>query len=63
MLTIHIADAYLKDAQRGHVDTPGLDLVGRSFGAGYIRTRDLFDLARPVWAEWSVKNADKLPKD
>ncbi len=50
VLAIHIADAFVKDAARGHVDTPGLDLVGRGFGATYIRTRDSYEMARPTWA-------------
>lgn len=50
VLAIHIADAFVKDAARGHVDTPGLDLVGRGFGATYIRTRDTYEMARPTWA-------------
>ncbi len=50
VLAVHIADAFIKDAGRGHVLTDELDLVGRSFGAAYIRTHDTFDLARPTWA-------------
>lgn len=49
VLSIHIDDAYVKDAARGHVDTDALDLVGRTFGSGYVRTHDRFDLARPSW--------------
>lgn len=50
VLAVHIADRFVKDAERGHVLTDALDLVGRSFGASYIRTHDTFDLARPTWA-------------
>jgi len=50
VLAVHIDDRFIKDAERGHVLTDDLDLVGRSFGASYIRTHDTFDLARPTWA-------------
>jgi len=50
VLAIHIDPCFVKDAARGHVLTEDLDLIGRSFGATYIRTRDTFDLARPTWA-------------
>jgi flavin reductase (DIM6/NTAB) family NADH-FMN oxidoreductase RutF len=46
---IYIADEFIKDASRGHVDTDGLDLVGRTFGSGYVRLKDKFEMARPVW--------------
>ena len=46
---IHIADRYVLDAERGHVDTPRLDLISRMHGSGwYARSTDLFELARPV---------------
>ena len=38
------------DSKRGHVDTLKLDLVARTFGAGYARIGEPFDLARPNWA-------------
>lgn len=38
------------DAARPRVDATALDLVGRMHGASaYTRTRDLFDLPRPLW--------------
>lgn len=51
VLAIHVDDRFVKDAARGHILTNALDLIGRSFGATYIRTRDTFDLARPTWAD------------
>ncbi len=50
VLAIHIDDAYIKDAKRGHVDTLKLDLVARTFGAGYARIGEPFDISRPNWA-------------
>lgn len=50
ILAVHIDDAYVIDAERGHVDTPALGLIGRMHGAGwYSRTGDMFQLDRPVW--------------
>ena len=59
ILAIHIEDRHILDAARGHVDTPGLDLVGRMFGANYIRTHDKFALERPNWADWSAANPER----
>jgi flavin reductase (DIM6/NTAB) family NADH-FMN oxidoreductase RutF len=52
VLAVHIDKPYVKDATRGHVETQKLDLVARTFGSGYARTRDTFDLRRPLWADW-----------
>ncbi|MFN4099183.1 MAG: flavin reductase family protein [Pararhodobacter sp.] len=51
VLAVHIDDPFVLDAARGHVDTTALDLVARSYGSDYIRTRDTFKLDRPSWAE------------
>ena len=55
ILAVHIADAYVLDAARGHVATHDLDLVARTFGSGYTRIKDTFDLVRPTWAAWSAE--------
>lgn len=51
VVAIHIADEFMKDPVRGHVDTLKLDLVARTFGAGYARIGEPFDLSRPTWAK------------
>lgn len=51
VLAVHVADAFVTDAARGHIDTPALDLVGRGHGATYIRASDRFEMARPRWAD------------
>ena len=51
VLAVHIEDRFLLDAERAHIDTPALDLVARSFGSDYVRSRDTFSLARPTWAQ------------
>lgn len=63
VLAVHIADDFVLDAERGHVKTGALDLVARTVGSGYARTRDTFDLDRPFWEEWSKANANKIPQE
>lgn len=63
VLAVHVADRYVLNAERGHVDTKALDLVARTVGSGYARTRDTFDLDRPFWDEWSKANADRIPQE
>jgi flavin reductase (DIM6/NTAB) family NADH-FMN oxidoreductase RutF len=49
----HIDDAVVLDAERCHLDTPALHLIGRMHGSGiYVRTADRFEMPRPTWAEW-----------
>ncbi len=50
VLALHVADAFIKDAARGHIDTVALDLVGRAHGTSYIRMSDRFEMTRPIWA-------------
>lgn len=49
VLAVHVEDRFVLDAARGHIDTPALDLVGRSFGSDYVRAQDRFQLTRPTW--------------
>lgn len=51
VLAVHIDDQYVLDAEKGYLDTPAMELVGRLHGSGwYTRTRDVFQLDRPSWA-------------
>ncbi len=61
IVAVHIADAFVRDAERGHIETLDLDLVARTFGSGYVRTRDTFDLVRPTWAGWLATQAEQHP--
>lgn len=56
VLAVHIADEYVLDAKQGYVDTPALDLVARSYGSDYVRSRDTFQLDRPTWETWKTKD-------
>ncbi len=56
VLAVHVDEVFVKDAERGHIHTDKLDLVARTFGAGYVRTRDTFELARPSWSSWLRDN-------
>ena len=50
VVRMHIADQFVMDADRCHVDTPALQLIGRMHGSGwYTRSQDLFQLDRPVY--------------
>ncbi|MDO9524176.1 MAG: flavin reductase family protein [Gemmobacter sp.] len=52
VLAIHIADEFLLNPERGHVDTPKLDLVARMHGGGwYAHSPQMFELVRPVWSD------------
>jgi flavin reductase (DIM6/NTAB) family NADH-FMN oxidoreductase RutF len=60
----HIDDAFVQDRERCYIDTPALRLIGRMHGSGwYARCTDLFEMARPTWAEWQRNGAalDRLP--
>jgi flavin reductase (DIM6/NTAB) family NADH-FMN oxidoreductase RutF len=57
VLAIHIKDEFLIDATRGHVDTLKLDLVARTFGSGFARMGEPFDLVRPSWKDWQDKKS------
>jgi flavin reductase (DIM6/NTAB) family NADH-FMN oxidoreductase RutF len=56
ILHAHYAQHVLTgDPQRPRVDHAALDLVGRMHGAStYTRTRDLFDLDRPLWQDAKI---------
>ena len=51
VLSVHIHDQYVLDAEKGYLDTRGFDLVARSFGSDYVRSRDTFSLDRPKWSD------------
>jgi flavin reductase (DIM6/NTAB) family NADH-FMN oxidoreductase RutF len=48
VLYAHLADRFVLDPQRLHLDTPAMKLVGRTHGSGwYVRNSDAFQLDRP----------------
>ena len=48
VLYAHVADRFVLDPRRLHIDTPAMKLVGRTHGAGwYVRNSDAFQLERP----------------
>ena len=55
VLAVHIHDQYVLDAENGYLDTKGFDLVARSFGSEYVRTKDTFNLYRPKWSDRDAK--------
>jgi flavin reductase (DIM6/NTAB) family NADH-FMN oxidoreductase RutF len=51
ILLAHIADRFVLDRARGHIDTEALKLVARMHGGGiYARTSDRFQMDRPSWS-------------
>ena len=53
VLGAHIDEAVVQDCERCYIDTQALHLVARMHGSGwYARCNDLFQMDRPVWAEW-----------
>jgi flavin reductase (DIM6/NTAB) family NADH-FMN oxidoreductase RutF len=63
VLTVHVEDSYVLDRDRAHIDTPALDLVARSFGSEYVRSRDRFSLERPRWNRDKAEPAKKSSKE
>ena len=54
----HVADRFVIDSMRCHIDTPALDLVARLHGSGwYSRQTDSFQLMRRSYAEWSSSDS------
>lgn len=50
VVAVHIADRFMVDPERGHVDAPALDLVARMHGGGwYLRGGELFEMKRPAY--------------
>lgn len=47
---LHVADYAVLDAERGHVDTPKLGIVGRAGANSYVGTSDVIKsrISRPV---------------
>lgn len=58
VLRAHVADEFVLDPDRCHIDTPALDLIARLHGSGwYSRQTNTFQLARPSYAEWEISRA------
>lgn len=60
VLVAHVADAFILDRARLHIDTPSMRLVARMHGAGwYTRSTDLFQLERPSYRAWLERRPDR----
>jgi len=56
VVAMHVRDDCVLDAQRCHIDTPKLDLIGRLHGGGwYTRTTDRFEMPRIPLEAWNKK--------
>jgi len=50
VVAIHIADRFMLNPERGHVDTPALDLIARMHGSGWYKAGgEMFQMDRPVY--------------
>jgi flavin reductase (DIM6/NTAB) family NADH-FMN oxidoreductase RutF len=57
VLAMHVRDDAVLDANRCHIDTPKLDLIGRMHGAGwYSRTTDRFEMPRIKVQDWTRRS-------
>ena len=53
VLALSIAGRHMQDAEQHLVNTPSLDLIGRTGGrGGYATTRDSFEIQRLTYAQW-----------
>lgn len=56
VVAMHVRDDAVLDAERCHIDTPKLDLIGRMHGRGwYARTTDRFEMPRIAVEAWVRK--------
>jgi flavin reductase (DIM6/NTAB) family NADH-FMN oxidoreductase RutF len=62
VLTMHIRDGAVIDADRGHVDTPSLRIVGRGGPNSYVKTTEVLKLSVPSVDQWRKDRARK-PKN
>ena len=56
VLAVHVKDDCVLDPDKAYIDTPKLDLVARSYGSDYVRSRDTFQLDRPFWGQGDFKD-------
>ena len=55
VVAVHVADEAVKDAERCHIDTAKLQLIGRMQSpGGYTRTRDAFSMRQLDFDEWQA---------
>lgn len=53
VVAAHFRRDVIDDSARPRIDTEKMGLIGRMHGRGvYARTTDLFEMNRPVWADW-----------
>ncbi|OCC23757.1 hypothetical protein MB02_09970 [Croceicoccus estronivorus] len=57
ILMTHIADEFITNPEKFYLDTPAMQLIGRTHGAGwYARGSDQFQLDRPLYdPDWQTK--------
>jgi flavin reductase (DIM6/NTAB) family NADH-FMN oxidoreductase RutF len=62
VLAMHIRDDAVIDAERAHVDTPSLRLVGRAGPNSYVTTADVIKLPMLSLGEWRAQASTPFAK-
>lgn len=57
--SIHVADLFVKDGDRGYIHAEALDLIGRLHASSYARCTERFNLERPTWAASFAKPTEE----
>ena len=58
VVEIRVDDRFVLNAERGHIDTPALQLIARMHGRGwYARSTDLYKIDRPTYADWKANKS------
>lgn len=62
VVAVHVADEAVLDAERCHIDTAKLQLIGRMQSpGGYVRTRDTFTMQQLEFAQWLAAKGQAGP--
>lgn len=57
VLLAHVRDEFVMDAERTHIDSPAMNVIGRLHGNGwYSRQTDTFQMPRPSWSDHLAAN-------
>lgn len=59
VLAMEARDSAVRNAERGHMATDDIGLIGRTFASGYVKTHDRFDLTRPTWEERAARSSSQ----
>ena len=55
VLAMHVADHAVRDAEKGYIDTPSLELIGRAGPNSYVPTTDVINLPSMSDEQWRAR--------